>query len=202
MPSASIGIAFFIGGVLASAQNAADATVSQDSPYPCGAVKKEAQRYFESRGIRMDAAPYVLQDRPPFHRLFRSGAPLLDGSGQAIGLNRFGLRKYLKTSLAPLRIYTGFDVSGRVTFTETQSGCASSLSLEFFADEWSPWLIFAEGRRAVLESNKRLEGEWLEGIARQVKNSPGSEIERDRKGDRSIERASKGIESIERDSLK
>lgn len=164
MASALIGIAFVIGGVFASAQRSAGAEVSRDAPSPCSEIKKEAKQYFESRGMRMDDAPYVIRQESPFHRLFRSGAPLRDGSGRAIGLNRFGLRTYFKSSLAPFRIYTGFDLSGRITFTEIQSGCRISLALTFYANEWSPWLLLAEGDRAILESNGKLDAEWLQGI--------------------------------------
>src|SRR6202035_1599681 len=139
------------GRVFASAQIGSDSLASRDAPFPCS-KEKEAQRYLKGRGIRIDSATHVLRDRPPFHLLFRSGAPLLDASGRVIALNRFGLRKYFKSSLSPLRIYTRFDVSGGITFTEIQSGCRMDIALSCFANEWSPWLL-AEGDRAILESN-------------------------------------------------
>ena len=155
--------ALALSRALVLAQNSATDGGVRDAPLPCAEARKDAKSYLESRGIRMEDAPRVFRDLPR-HLLFRSGAPLLDGAGQAIRLSRFGVRKYITSSLAPLRIYAGFDVAGQITFTETKGGCRLHLSLVFAANELSPWLIFAEGRRAILGSNGKLEDEYLQGI--------------------------------------
>jgi hypothetical protein len=157
-------IALAFSRALAIAQDSTTGSGISSSPLTCASEKKAAKSYFEGRGLRMDDSPHLLGDLAPFYNLFRSGAPLVDGSGKKIRLDRFGIRKYLKDSLNPSRIYTNFDIFGHITFTESREGCDLHLSLAFRADKWSPWIFFAEGSLALMVSNGKLEDEYLKGL--------------------------------------